>query len=199
MGVAEMAARAASHSWPASQTGPPRKRAGWRTVRRSSDAAGSASGREGSRAKEADICLAWSPEAVDATGTGLEEPEMLWRAVRSAREVVRKKSSDKSAKLGSRIRRTEISEVDRIGAAREAPGSGSGKLVGGGMWGRWTPVLAFARICSSRRRRAASAVAASAAPARRRTGEPVKRKDIVGSNVYSNTKSEYKIIRPTIC
>ena len=57
---------------------------------------------------------------------------MFWRAVRSAMEVVRKKSSDKSAKLGSRIRRTEISEVDRIGAAREAPGSGSGKLVGGG-------------------------------------------------------------------
>ena len=63
---------------------------------------------------ELDICLALSLVVVEGvTGFGVVPPDALWRAVRSAREVVRKKSSKRAARLGSQSRSTAMLASER--------------------------------------------------------------------------------------
>ena len=55
---------------------------------------GTETGRAGKSVIEFDSCLAWSLVVVEGVaGFGVAPPDALWRAVRSASEVVRKKSS----------------------------------------------------------------------------------------------------------
>ena len=165
-----MAARAASHSWPAGSDRAPEKtgrvedrRERKRPRRQQSQGSGYlfgmvARGRGGYRDG-----MGGTRDVVE--GSEVRQGSCAEKVVRQIRQVGEPEPQNRDVGGG------------QDWSGRKAPGSGSGMLVGGGMWGRWPLGGGCAVCCASKE-------------ADRGTCE---RKYKVGSNVYLNTKSEYKI------